>query len=293
MSSRGCLIRVPASSANLGPGFDSFAAALDLTMELEVRESSNGFSMDVGELELPTDRDNLCVRAFELLSPAERFSFTVRSDIPLAGGLGSSAAATVAGLVAANALSESGLSDGEILEQASGLEGHPDNAAASIYGGFVICDPRADGEVARLEVPEGIEGILVIPLTDRVPTSQAREALPAEVPLEEASGNISSAARLALGIERSDPGLISAGLRDRLHQQRREHLYPRSMEIVAGAPAMGALGATISGAGPTVLVWAEAGEADRVREALVSATDGWGEVRQVPFRATGAEVSSI
>ena len=292
MNPRSCRVEVPASSANLGPGFDSFAAALDLTLELEVRESPEGFSVDVGSLELPTDRENLCVRAFELISPADEVAFAIGSDIPLAGGLGSSAAATVAGLFAANELGGLGLSPEAVLEKASGLEGHPDNAAASIYGGFVICDPGADGGLVRLEVPEGVEGILVVPTADRVPTSEARAALPEEVPLEEASENISSAARLALGIERSDAELIAAGLRDRLHQKRREHLYPRSMEIVAEAPSMGALGATISGAGPTVLVWARSGESDQVLEALASAAEGWAEVRRVPFRATGAEVSS-
>ena len=293
MSAPGFAVTVPASSANLGPGFDSFAAALDLTLVLEVRESPEGFSVDVGELDLPTDRANLCARSFEALTPLDDVAFSIRSDIPLAGGLGSSAAATVAGLMAANELRGLGLGPAQILAKASEIEGHPDNAAASIHGGFVVCDPTADFGVVELAVPEGIEGVLVVPTSEKVPTSEARAALPADVPLEEASGNVSSAARLALGIERSDPELIAAGLRDRLHQQRRAHLFPRSMELVAEAPAMGALGATISGAGPTVLVWTRAQSTPEVLEALEDSAKDWADVRRVPFRSAGATVSAL
>lgn len=293
MSASGYAVTVPASSANLGPGFDSFAAALELTLVLEVRESPEGFSVDVGELDLPTDSANLCVKSFETLASVDEIAFNIRSAIPLAGGLGSSAAATVAGLLAANELHELGLGSDEILARASELEGHPDNAAASIHGGFVVCDPTADLGVVELAVPEGIEGVLVVPTSEKVPTSEARAALPADVPLEEASGNVSSAARLALGIERSDPELIAAGLRDRLHQQRRAHLFPRSMELVAEAPEMGALGATISGAGPTVLVWTKTESASEVLGALEDSAKDWADVLRVPFRAAGATVSAL
>jgi homoserine kinase len=294
VSARGFRVRVPASSANLGPGFDTFAAAVDLALELEVVES-DGFSIEVGGLEVPEDRENLCVRAFESLKPADDVSFVIRSEIPLAGGLGSSAAATVAGLLAADQLFDLSLDPQEILSKASEIEGHSDNAAAALFGGFVICDPGS-GEsagVTRLGVPAGIEGVLVTPSTDRVPTSEARAALPEQVPLSEASENIAAASRLILGIERSDADLISRGLTDRLHQPRREHLFPRSMQLVAEAESCGALGATISGAGPSVLVWTSEGEGDAVLAALGPSIAGWGEARRIRFSADGARVSAL
>ena len=124
------LVRVPASSANLGPGYDSMAAALALHLELEVEETGE-FSVHSGDTELPADRDNLCVRAFEALHPADGIAFRISSDIPIASGLGSSAAAIVAGLVAADHMYEL---DAPLLDLATGIEGHPDNVAAALLG---------------------------------------------------------------------------------------------------------------------------------------------------------------
>src|SRR5438874_3634312 len=133
------VVRVPASSANLGPGFDTLAAALALHLELEVRETGS-FAVHT-DLAVRRDRDNLVVRAFERLHPADDFEFHVTSRIPLSGGLGSSAAAVVAGLLAADHLFEL---DVDVLGLAAELEGHPDNVAAALNGGFVVCDgPRA------------------------------------------------------------------------------------------------------------------------------------------------------
>lgn len=294
MSGKRCLVKVPASSANLGPGFDSFAAAIALNLELEVA-GSDGFSIEVGGLDVPETRENLCVRAFEALKSADDVSFVIRSEIPLAGGLGSSAAATVAGLLAADRLFDLSLAPDEILAKAAEIEGHADNAAASLHGGFVVCDPGSGQStgVTRLAVPDGIEGILVVPISDRVPTSEARAALPDEVPLVEASENIAAGARLVLGIERSDPELISQALTDRLHQPRREHLFPRSMKLVSEATSLGALGATISGAGPSVLVWARSQAADAVAAAVEPVIEGWGEAVRIAFSPVGAEVSEL
>src|SRR6202453_3156791 len=137
------LVRVPASSANLGPGFDCMAAALALALEVEVEETGE-FTVET-ELAVARGRENLCVRAFERLHPADGFTFRIKSEIPLSGGLGSSAAAIVAGLVAADHLFEL---DADLLALASELKGHPDNVAAALCGGFVIC---ADGDAVRFE----------------------------------------------------------------------------------------------------------------------------------------------
>src|SRR4051794_13489261 len=165
MTERRRLIRVPASSANLGPGYDVLAAALSLHLELEVHEAGE-FSVDPGGSAVPTDRSNLCVRAFEALHPADGLRFAIRSEIPLARGLGSSAAAIVAGLMAADHLFELAVDREEVYARAVELEGHPENVGAALYGGFVIC-PSEDGTErpapVRLDPPQGVEGVLVIP----------------------------------------------------------------------------------------------------------------------------------
>src|ERR1700709_1844875 len=141
------LVRVPASSANLGPGFDAFAAALALHTEVEVVET--GTFAVVTDLAIAEDRRNLVVRGFERLHSPDAFEFRIRSTIPLSGGLGSSAAAYVAGLMAADHLIED---DRDLLADATELEGHPDNAAAALLGGFVIV---ANGEATRFDPPDG------------------------------------------------------------------------------------------------------------------------------------------
>ena len=293
MTSRRRLVRVPASSANLGPGYDVMAAAVSLWLELEVEEAGE-FSFDAGGAEVPTGRENLIVRAFESLRPADDIAFRMRSEIPLTRGLGSSAAAIVAGLFAADHLHELGLSKRELLVRAADLEGHPDNVAASIYGGFVICGADSEGHprAARFEPPAGLEGIVVVP-PEEVSTKLARAAIPEEIPLEDAVANVSAASRLVLGLLRADLDLVADGLADRLHQDYRQELFPRSMEIVHEARTLGALGATISGAGPTVLVWTTVEDAGKVAAELKQRYGDWAAVRRLPFSPLGADVPEL
>lgn len=305
MTERHRMVRVPASSANLGPGYDVLAAAVSLFLELEVEEAGE-FSFDPGGLDVSRGRDNLVVRAFESLRPAGGIAFRLRSEIPLARGLGSSAAAIVAGLAAADHLYELALSKEELLARASELEGHPDNVAAAIYGGFVACGRDGDGEpsagppdaageavsAVRFDPPGGLEAIAVIP-EEEVSTERARAAIPAEIPVADAVANVAAASRLVLGLQRADLDLVAAGLADRIHQPRRRHLYPRSMELVDDARRLGALGATISGAGPTVLVWTTWQDAGKVAAALEGRCAGWAEVRRLPFTPHGADVPEL
>jgi homoserine kinase len=293
LTARRRLVRVPASSANLGPGYDAMAAAVSLHLELEVEETGE-FSFDPGGLDVPTGRDNLLVRAFESLHSADGIAFRLRSEIPLARGLGSSAAAIVAGLFAADHLFELALSKEEVLARATELEGHPDNVAAAIYGGFVVCGSGVEDApfAARFDPPEGLEGIAVIP-SDEVSTKLARKAIPTEVPLADAVANVSAAALLVLGLRSADLDLVARGLHDSLHQPRRRDLYPRSMEIVDTAAELGALGATISGAGPAVLVWTTWQDAGNVATALEERCAGWAEVRRLPFTPLGADVPEL
>jgi homoserine kinase len=278
------VVRVPASSANLGPGYDVLAAALAIHLELEVEETGE-FAVET-ELEgLPLDRSNLCVRAFEQLHSADGVTFRVRSDIPLAAGLGSSAAAIVAGLAAADHMYEL---DADLLARATSLEGHPDNVAAALRGGFVIC---SHGGAERFDPPPELEGVLAMP-PHQVPTSEARAALPDEVPLADAVDNIAHASLLVLGLARADFDLVARGLRDHIHQPRRAALYPRSMELLGQARELGALGATISGAGPAVLFWSHFEQTGALFEALKAAAPDC-EVRRVQFDPSGADVRAL
>ena len=293
MTVRRRLVRVPASSANLGPGYDVLAAAVSLYLELEVEETGE-FSLDPGGLDVSSGRDNLIVRAFETLHPADGIAFRLKSEIPLARGLGSSAAAIVAGLFAADHLFELALTKQEMLAKATELEGHSDNVAAAIYGGFVICGAGegSSPSAVRFDPPSGLEGIAVIPV-EEVSTERAREAIPAEVPLADAVANVSAASRLVLGLQTADLDLVAAGLVDRIHQPRRRELYPRSMELVDDVKELGALGATISGAGPTVLIWTTWQDAGGVADALEQRCSGWAEVRRLPFSPHGADVPEL
>jgi homoserine kinase len=282
--SAGVRVKAPASSANLGPGFDSFAAALSMHLELEVHEADE-FALET-DLPVAQGRRNLAVRAFEQLHPADGLRFQMRSEIPLVGGLGSSAAAIVAGMLAADRMFDVGA---DLLASASALEGHPDNVAAALLGGFVIC---ADAQASRFQAPDGLEALAVVPQTP-VRTAAAREALSEQVPLAEASFNVAHGALLTLGLAKGDFDLISRGLEDRLHQSRRASLYPRSYELVRRARDLGALGATISGAGPTVLIWCFYEQTGAVAQALSAEVEGWAQVIRAPFESEGAYAEAI
>jgi homoserine kinase len=235
---------------------------------------------------VPLDRTNLCVRAFEALHPADDVTFRIRSEIPLAAGLGSSAAAIVAGLVAADHMFEL---DAPVFDLAAEIEGHPDNVGAALYGGFVVCTD--DGPPVRFDPVPGLEGVLAIP-AEQVATADARAALPESVPLADAVHNTAHAALLVLGLARGDLDLVARGLSDRIHQPRRASLYPRSMELLGAARELGAVGASISGAGPTVLFWCDWQQTGALFERLrAEARDC--EVRRARFAPAGADVRAL
>src|SRR5204863_5547799 len=184
-------------------------------LELEVEETGT-FGVETDLRGIPLNRSNLCVRAFEKLHSADGIVFRIRSEIPLAAGLGSSAAAIVAGLAAADHMYEL---DAPLFDLAAEIEGHPDNVAAAICGGFVIC---ADGaQPQRFDPVPGLEGVIAIP-PEQVPTEEARAALPAEVPIADAVHNTAHAALLVLGLAKGDLDLVARGLDDRIHHPRRD-----------------------------------------------------------------------
>jgi len=179
--------------------------------------------------------------------------------------------------------------DADVLALASELEGHPDNVAAALLGGFVIC---ADGRADRFDPPTGLEALAVVP-EQPVRTRAARGLLPAEVPLTDAVFNVAHGALLTLGLVRGDWDLLARGLRDRLHEQRRSELFPRSYELASRAGELGALGATISGAGPTILVWCFYEQTGAVAEALRAEVEGWATLLRTPFESQGAYVGEL
>jgi len=289
----GVRVRVPASSANLGPGFDVLAVALDLWLELEVRPAAE-FSFTT-ELDVPADHSNVAVEAFAQIGDPGRVAFTMRSEIPLCGGLGSSAAARVAGALAALVLGGEEPRDAlaPALAIASELEGHADNAAAATFGGVSVELP--DGPLT-LGVPQRLGFVIVAP-GEAVNTDDARAALPATITIADAAFNVGQAVALVTGLATRDLQLVARGLGDRMHQPHRAHLYPGSADLVASAAELGALGATISGAGPTVLLWAERDRVPAVLEAARAAVQGpegpWATAFAVDATERGATAQLI
>jgi homoserine kinase len=292
--SRGVRVRVPASSANLGPGFDVLACALDLWLELEVQPAS-AFSFTT-DLPVPTGPENIAVEAFGRIGDPGRAAFTMRSQIPLSGGMGSSAAARVAGVLAALVMGGEEPKDALVpaLHIATELEGHADNASAAIHGGVTVELP---GAPLKLSVPQRL-GFVVVAPHEAVDTPQARAALPPAVPMADAAFNVAHAAALAAGLATRDLDLIARGLDDRLHQTHRAHLYPRSIALIAAARELGAIGGTISGAGPTVLLWCDRDAVRDVeraaREHVSSGEHGpWAEVHAVDPSERGAQIEPL
>jgi homoserine kinase len=252
------VVTAPASSANLGPGFDCMAIALDLRNRVEVRRHGHGQvvveSEGQGAGEATAGPDNLFVRAFESAGADSR-GLTVRmtNRIPFARGLGSSAATIAAGLVAGRAWAGGGEDD--LLSLATALEGHPDNVAAALNGGVTLAW-TTDGMPAAVGLGDpGFELVAVVP-SQQLSTAAARAALPASVPHADAVHTAARAALLVAALGSGDGDLLAQALDDRLHEPYRAPLAPLLGAVRERVPALpGALGATLSGAGPAVLVW--------------------------------------
>jgi homoserine kinase len=292
-------VRVPASSANLGPGFDSFAIALPLLAEYEVRPARAWtVSLEGDGDAIPSGEDNLFVVGARAAAKAATetlgtYHVSLRSAIPVGRGLGSSAAAIVGGVVAANALMGGPLARSSLLRVASEVEGHADNVAAALYGAFTVALPGDDGPVAtRITFPRAWRICLLIP-RERLATEKARAVLPASVSRADAVFNLAHAAALLAAVLRSDGALLSLAMVDRLHQPARSRLVIGLDDIIAAARGAGAFGAALSGAGPTVIAVAPARLAIRVVEAMEESAHAVGMMargRVVRVRAAGAQV---
>jgi homoserine kinase len=286
-------VRVPATSANLGPGFDSAGLALGLHDDVVVRATASGLVVDVtgeGADDVPRGERHLVVRAlratFDRLG-VQPGGLEVRctNRIPHARGLGSSSAAIVSAIVAACALVEDGdLSDQERLDLADELEGHPDNVAACLRGGVTFAWTQPDGpRVVRLDAHPELAPVAFVPST-RSSTKQVRGLLPATVPYADAVLNASRAALLPHALT-ADPSLLLPATEDRLHQGYRAPAMPDTAALVASLRANG-VPAVVSGAGPTVLALTTRTD----RPAVAAARDGW-QVLALDVEPRGAHVT--
>lgn len=290
-------VRVPASSANLGPAFDTAGLALDLHDELVAMVSDDaGVLVEVsgeGEHTVALDASHLVAkamaRAFDALDVRpEGFVLRCTNAIPHGRGLGSSAAAIVGGLVLARGLVDGGaaaLSDGDLLQLALTMEDHPDNIAAALYGGLTIgwVDDLGRARAVRKDVHPDVAVGVAVPSAALL-THDARAALPALVPLADATHNVSRSALLVHAMT-SDPALLLDATADLLHQEPRRTMYPASMQLVDALRDQG-VAAAISGAGPSVLVL---GTADQVAVLSELASTGWA-VHRLAVAEQGAHV---
>ncbi|HZK18268.1 MAG TPA: homoserine kinase, partial [Clostridia bacterium] len=258
-------VRVPASTTNLGPGFDCLGMALELYNTVEMFPFPGKLYIEVqgeGANEIPRNRSNLvyiaACRVFEKTGyPEQGLRIRIANKIPVTRGLGSSASAIVGGLVGANIISGNKLSIKELLNIAAELEGHPDNVAAALLGGLVITT-REDDEIKYIKIdpPKDLHCIVAVPdfaLSTRV----AREILPQQVTLQDAVFNLSRTASLVAAMIKGDLSSLGYAMDDKLHQSFRSSLIPGMKKVFAAAKLAGARGVCLSGAGPSVIAFAD------------------------------------
>ena len=251
------IVRAPASTANLGPGFDCAAAALDLWNELHVEEGEHAVVVEgEGAGELRTDDGHLALRAFSLVAPVEQYRFRFVNRIPLERGLGSSAATIAAGLVAGAAVNGREIPTDELLRLGLPLEGHADNLAAALHGGVcLIWQNGAGPHTARIAADLPLSPVLVLP-DQRVNTLESRGRLPETLPHHEAAAAAAQAALLGAAVASGDAKLLADAFHDRLHEPYRAPDAPLLQEL-RDDPVPGQAGVTLSGSGPSVVVWLE------------------------------------
>lgn len=258
-------VQVPATTANLGPGFDTLGMALKLYNTVEMQLIPKGLVIEIfgdGASDIARNERNLVYRAavkvFEQTGyQPSGLKIKLTNQIPLSRGLGSSAAAIVGGIVAANKLAGSKLSTETLLALATEMEGHPDNVAPALLGGIVV-SAAVEGEVqwAKIQPPLGLKTVVAVP-DFKLSTRSAREVLPGQVSLSDAVFNVSRTALLVAALCQGDLSKLSYAMEDRLHQNYRAALIPGMKKVLAAAKLAGAKGVVLSGAGPTVIALAD------------------------------------
>ena len=289
-------VRVPATTANLGPGFDALGLALRLhnTVAIEAAEEPRIEIEGEGAVSLPRDPSHLAYRAALAVAGAgtprgtaapRAFHLRQHNRIPLARGLGSSAAAIVGGAAAANALLGGPLDTQALIDLCAGLEGHPDNVAPAVLGGLVACVTTEAGKIRSTRlIPKRLRVVIAIP-EFAVSTAEARRLLPETVPFRDAVFNVTRTALLVASLVEGRTEMLDEATRDRLHQPYRARLVPGLEAVFAAAREAGAHGVALSGSGPTVVAFGEApGIGEAMRRAFEAAGAG--------CRVLGAEVDT-
>lgn len=270
------IVRVPATTANLGPGFDCLGLALQIWNTIVVQESEKGMQVHLRghSYSLAASRENLVLRSMEEMFRRARVRFpdvsvTMTNRIPIGRGLGSSAAAIAGGLVAANTWMGSKVEQDELLALATELEGHPDNVSAALLGGLTIVIREGERAfTARVRPPRGWRAVLFIPEA-ALSTKFAREVLPQLIARDDAIYNIGRAALLVRAFSSGDVHGLDLATGDRLHEPYRAHLVPGMDELCLAAHAAGAHGVALSGAGPSMVAFTETGKgAERIQHAF-------------------------
>lgn len=287
MSAAAVSVRVPATTANLGPGFDCLALSLDLWNETTLRLEGEGVQVRVqgeGEGKLPAGVDNLVAQSvlgfFRRMGRPEPpgLSIDCRNAIPMGSGLGSSGSAVLAGLLGANALLGEPAGRDEILRMAVEIEGHPDNAAAALLGGLVVVIGQGDGFLTRrFDIPP-LSAVVVLPDVD-LPTHTARAALPKSVSMQDAVFNLGRTALVVEALCTGDLDLLGQVMEDKLHQPYRLELIPGSKAALSAAKEAGAAAAALSGAGPSLVAFG--GDPEPVSAAMQNAFDVAGVASRV------------
>jgi homoserine kinase len=308
LAGRRLVVEAPATTANLGAGYDCLGLALDPVNVITVEpllDSDGRIELTVegeGEDTLPADRTNHFVstlehalaRTGEPLPAGLGWAVSMRNEVPLARGLGSSAAATVGALIAANALAGDPFASDVLVAMASGIEGHADNAAAALLGGFVVVDGRSDAPLTlRFDAPAGLTCVLFIP--DRQLSTRAmRACLPASVPFGDAVANLGRVAIGVAGLSQGRLDVLDRLTRDTLHEPYRARLYPELPQLVRAARAAGAHGACLSGAGSTIIAFTDSpARGDSIGAALIDAAGEAGIVGRIRIAAARNAPASV
>ena len=304
-------VRVPASSANLGPGYDVLGVALNLFNEIEAQAlpALRGLpSVEIrvrgeGAGGLARDERNIAWQAMKRTFkragfPFSRLRFRLKmiNRIPLARGLGSSAAAILGGVLAANALSGGRLSKKDVLDLAAAIEGHPDNVAPQLFGGLCVSAHLNGGAFCvRLDPPKGVSAVVCVPSFE-LSTKKARSVIPGTIPHKDAVFNVSRVSFLLSSLVTGDYGGLKLAMQDRLHQIYRKKWVPGFDAVVRNGYRAGAFGVALSGAGPSILALAPVSKARRVGKEMEKGFSSSGKSSRsliLSFNIKGAEVTAL
>ena len=282
-------VTAPASTANLGPGFDCLAAAVSVSLEVSASEGEETWDVTAPGGEAPSA--DLLVRAAEAVAgEITGLGGTIRSDIPLQAGLGSSAATIAAGLLLGCAIADTEPDRGELLQLGAQIEGHPDNLAATLYGGLTLVVPVAGGLDVLPFVPTSSVRPLILLPRERLSTSEARRVLPSEVPLSDAIANSSRATGLVAllsGVVSPSSDRLWTYTQDLLHQPYRAPLMPRTAEVLEQLRSVG-VPAALSGAGPAIVCLVIRGEEEGTRKVAADLED-W-ELMELDWSTESARI---